>query len=109
VVFEKKNAFFSKGLALFPKTTIFAFAKRKRFSNCRFGGIAQLARALAWHARGQGFDSPYLHQITKTERASKMPFFLCPGLSVLVVCTAPYRGVAKPIPSPLLANPNKNT
>ena len=26
------------------------------------GAIAQLARALAWHARGQGFDSPYLHQ-----------------------------------------------
>src|SRR5690606_12492007 len=25
------------------------------------GGIAQLARALAWHARGQGFESPYLH------------------------------------------------
>ena len=26
------------------------------------GGIAQLARALAWHARGPGFESPYLHQ-----------------------------------------------
>ena len=25
------------------------------------GGIAQLARALAWHARGPGFESPYLH------------------------------------------------
>ncbi len=25
--------------------------------NC-FGAIAQLARALAWHARGPGFDSP---------------------------------------------------
>ena len=28
------------------------------------GGIAQLARALAWHARGQGFDSPCLHKTT---------------------------------------------
>ncbi len=26
-----------------------------------FGGIAQLARALAWHARGRRFDSDYLH------------------------------------------------
>ena len=25
------------------------------------GGIAQLARALAWHARGRRFDSDYLH------------------------------------------------
>ena len=25
------------------------------------GGIAQLARALAWHARGHGFESHYLH------------------------------------------------
>lgn len=27
----------------------------------RIGDVAQLARALAWHARGQGFESPYLH------------------------------------------------
>ena len=27
------------------------------------GGIAQLARALAWHARGRGFESHYLHQL----------------------------------------------
>ncbi len=26
------------------------------------GGIAQLARALAWHARGHGFESRFLHQ-----------------------------------------------
>ncbi len=25
------------------------------------GGVAQLGRALAWHARGQGFKSPHLH------------------------------------------------
>ena len=25
------------------------------------GGIAQMARALAWHARGRGFDSHCLH------------------------------------------------
>jgi hypothetical protein len=28
------------------------------------GGIAQLARALAWHARGRRFDSDYLHNQT---------------------------------------------
>ena len=27
-----------------------------------FGGLAQLARALAWHARGQRFESVILHQ-----------------------------------------------
>ncbi len=26
------------------------------------GGIAQLARAFAWHAKGRRFDSDYLHQ-----------------------------------------------
>lgn len=26
-----------------------------------YGGLAQLARALAWHARGHGFDSRILH------------------------------------------------
>ena len=25
------------------------------------GPIAQFGRALEWHSRGQGFDSPYLH------------------------------------------------
>ena len=27
------------------------------------GGIAQLARALAWHARGHRFESDYLHNV----------------------------------------------
>lgn len=34
----------------------------KRFEGSEDGGLAQLARALAWHARGPGFESPYLHQ-----------------------------------------------
>ena len=29
------------------------------------GGLAQLARALAWHARGHRFDSGILHNYTK--------------------------------------------
>ena len=27
-----------------------------------FGELAHLARALAWQARGKGFDSPILHK-----------------------------------------------
>jgi hypothetical protein len=29
----------------------------------RNGGLAQLARALAWHARGHRFDSVILHKL----------------------------------------------
>ena len=32
-----------------------------RVQNCSKGGLAQLARALAWHARGHRFDSDILH------------------------------------------------
>ncbi len=35
------------------KNKIFAISK---------GGLAQLARALAWHARGHRFESGILHQ-----------------------------------------------
>ena len=36
------------------------------------GALAQLARALDWQSKGQGFDSPMLHQ-----RVSEMvPFFI---------------------------------
>ena len=31
------------------------------------GGLAQLARAFAWHARGHRFDSGNLHQTKGTE------------------------------------------
>ena len=29
---------------------------------CFYGGLAQLARALAWHARGHRFDPDILHR-----------------------------------------------
>ena len=38
------------------------FQQRLKTRGTLNGGIAQLARALAWHARGPGFESPYLHQ-----------------------------------------------
>ena len=34
------------------------------------GGLAQLARALAWHARGHRFDSDILH---KSREAEEIP------------------------------------
>ena len=33
----------------------------QRFEGRKDGGLAQLARALAWHARGHRFDSDILH------------------------------------------------
>ena len=37
------------------------------------GGLAQLARALAWHARGHEFDSRILHDNRVSVR---IPFFI---------------------------------
>ena len=38
------------------------------------GALAQLARALAWHARGHRFDSVMLH---KQKTAESQRFFCC--------------------------------
>ena len=39
-------------------------SKQLFFLNCDlFGGLAQLARALAWHARGHRFESGILHKV----------------------------------------------
>ena len=35
----------------------------KKWFNVLDGDIAQMARALAWHARGREFESPYLHKL----------------------------------------------
>ena len=55
------------------KATIFATQK---------GGLAQLARALAWHARGHEFESRILHQEgqTKARKPANLKFagFLFP-------------------------------
>ncbi len=40
----------------------------------RYGGLAQLARALAWHARGHRFDSDILHLIKKALQKFVKPF-----------------------------------
>lgn len=40
-----------------------------------FGGLAQLARALAWHARGRRFDPDTLHVKEKTKKFSPFLFY----------------------------------
>ena len=42
------------------------------------GVLAQLARALAWHARGQGFDSLILHLWRQTQKNENLPLFSVP-------------------------------
>ena len=41
----------------------------------QFGGLAQLARALAWHARGHRFDSGILHLVISTCMSCRCFFF----------------------------------
>ena len=53
---------------------IFALASEGKHTHFVEGGIAQLARALAWHARGPGFESPYLHN-NRTVRSPRTVFF----------------------------------
>ena len=38
------------------------FGVSRKIFFLKFGGLAQLARALAWHARGHRFDSGNLHK-----------------------------------------------
>ncbi len=42
------------------------------FWNFISGGLAQLARALDLHSRGQGFDSPILHTIEVEGKKEKV-------------------------------------
>ena len=43
----------------------------------RNGGLAQLARALAWHARGHEFDSRILHKQERFCPDDRIALFLC--------------------------------
>ena len=58
---EKKTANFRQTLAGIKKMTYICI---------RNGGLAQLARALAWHARGHEFESRILHQETTQKIAN---------------------------------------
>ena len=46
------------------KKVVFLQPQIARFSVAKRGALAQLARALAWHARGHRFDSVMLHKRT---------------------------------------------
>ncbi len=55
-------------------TNYFIFKKSTYLCIVKQGGLAQLARALAWHARGHEFDSRILH---KRRQPFRLPFFVC--------------------------------
>ena len=59
--FSNRNLFYFLGINICHPT----FASRSSKNGVSFftkGELAQLARALAWHARGHRFDSGILHQ-----------------------------------------------
>ena len=56
------------------KKVVFLQPQIERFSVAKRGALAQLARALAWHARGHRFDSVMLH---KRNPAISAGFFVC--------------------------------
>jgi hypothetical protein len=72
----------TKDAAIFALQTILMLPmgnQQKKFGAKRIqsnGGLAQLARALAWHARGRRFDPDTLH---KTEKITSLWFFLFTG------------------------------
>ena len=50
-----------KKLLLNEFEILWEFSPKDIYLHSRNGGLAQLARALAWHARGHRFDSDILH------------------------------------------------
>ena len=55
------------------------------------GGLAQLARALAWHARGHRFDSDILHPYRTTACHCGTPFFV----SIHLACVGSKQAIDK--------------
>ena len=55
------------------KKVVFLQPQIERFSIAKRGALAQLARALAWHARGHRFDSVMLHK----RNPAIAGFFIC--------------------------------
>ncbi|MDB5149739.1 MAG: hypothetical protein JWQ57_3759 [Mucilaginibacter sp.] len=68
--------FIFKWIARFLKKVDFMFQMFATYNifATQYGGLAQLARALAWHARGHRFDSDILHLIIRALRKSARPF-----------------------------------
>lgn len=64
----KNNCFFRANLVRIEKSDYLC---------PRNGGLAQLARALAWHARGHEFESRILHQKTPNKTANPCKPCIC--------------------------------
>jgi hypothetical protein len=58
---QKFKPFFLKLKINFRKLKLLADKNISIFARSK-GGLAQLARAFDWQSKGQGFDSPNLHQ-----------------------------------------------
>ena len=71
------------------KKVVFLQPQIERFSVAKRGALAQLARALAWHARGHRFDSVMLHK--RNPALAGFFRFLCWGLFSL--STFAYQGL----------------
>ena len=78
------------------KKVVFLQPQIERFSVAKRGALAQLARALAWHARGHRFDSVMLH---KRNPAISAGFFVYKslgrvshGFAPASLCASPSRG-----------------
>ena len=52
-----ENFIFRKKIKYIDKASIMII-----ISHIVFRGYSSVGRALEWHSRGQGFESPYLHQ-----------------------------------------------
>ena len=47
-------------------------------------GYSSVGRALEWHSRGQGFDSPYLHQCRQSLNTTKTEYIFVSGVAGFV-------------------------
>ena len=54
-------------------THVWVFSEKSYICNPNTRGISSVGRALAWHARGQEFESPMLH---KKQELTQVPVFL---------------------------------
>ena len=52
-------------MAIFHSFSVDAPSRQDKFPCFLLRGISSVGRALAWHARGQEFDSPMLHQVSQ--------------------------------------------
>ena len=71
-LFSMSSGYEKKAFAHRTNQRIFTLAS----SEVQSGGLAQLARALAWHARGHRFDSDILHQRLNDGVPQGAPFFV---------------------------------